>query len=212
MLPTTKSCKACDTIKNISEFYKSNQTKDGLTYRCKACRALYVKEYRENNAQKMRESANKSYAKNKEKRNKYGKQYHKDNKEKVNKWVRQYYLDNKERIRDRNKKHHHDNKNNEDYIASKTNARHKRRALIITSSDGTVPINIFPLNKELRELLELQIFKCYSCSCDISDNKHLDHHVPLSKGGTHSIDNVVWLCPTCNLQKHAKIPDKLLLI
>ena len=35
---------------------------------------------------------------------------------------------------------------------------------------------------------------------------HIDHIMPLSKGGRHTISNLVVSCPTCNLQKNAKDP------
>lgn len=33
----TKLCRACDTIKSVSEFYKNNKTKDKLDYKCILC-------------------------------------------------------------------------------------------------------------------------------------------------------------------------------
>lgn len=36
---------------------------------------------------------------------------------------------------------------------------------------------------------------------DFSDSAHIDHIVPLSSGGTHTKDNVVLACRSCNLSK-----------
>jgi len=47
---------------------------------------------------------------------------------------------------------------------------------------------------------------CYWCSCKCGDNYHVDHYTPLSKGGTHTVDNLVIACPRCNLTKSAKDP------
>jgi 5-methylcytosine-specific restriction endonuclease McrA len=44
------------------------------------------------------------------------------------------------------------------------------------------------------------------CSVSLKDGYHVDHVVPLSKGGSNGPENIVLACPTCNLQKHAKHP------
>lgn len=35
----------------------------------------------------------------------------------------------------------------------------------------------------------------------------VDHVIPLSKGGTHNIDNLVPCCMSCNRKKKAKLPE-----
>jgi 5-methylcytosine-specific restriction endonuclease McrA len=63
------------------------------------------------------------------------------------------------------------------------------------------------LSKGLAEkLLKLQRGKCACCGKDLSAGYHLDHNMPIALGGTNTDDNIQLLCPTCNLQKHAKHP------
>lgn len=61
----------------------------------------------------------------------------------------------------------------------------------------------------LSELKLKQDNKCAYCNTlldySIPRAVHLDHVVPLSKGGTHTIDNVVWACSSCNLAKGDKL-------
>jgi 5-methylcytosine-specific restriction endonuclease McrA len=51
---------------------------------------------------------------------------------------------------------------------------------------------------------------CGICSdpCD-PDNWHLDHIIPISRGGKHSYANVQPAHPTCNLRKWAHLPGDL---
>jgi 5-methylcytosine-specific restriction endonuclease McrA len=52
-----------------------------------------------------------------------------------------------------------------------------------------------------------EVYKqCTYCNTELtSDNTHIDHIHPLSKGGSHSIDNVTLACKDCNLKKMLKL-------
>ena len=46
--------------------------------------------------------------------------------------------------------------------------------------------------------------KCFYCGGLFT---HIDHYMPLSKGGSHTLDNVRPSCEPCNLTKSNKLPD-----
>ncbi len=162
------------------------------------------KEYRKQNEEKIAKRAKEYREKNKERR----KEYLEKNKEYISKRVKKYRTKNKEQIKEYKKEYNKTPKGK--MVGVNSNSRRRYRKL--HTSDGTIPFSItYPLTQELQALLTLQENKCYLCNCDLLE-KHLDHHTPLSKGGTHSIDNVVWLCPTCNLSKGTNVPSELLLI
>lgn len=48
--------------------------------------------------------------------------------------------------------------------------------------------------------------QCYWCGKKCAQKYHVDHYVPLSKGGKHEVSNLVISCPRCNLKKNAKDP------
>ena len=66
--------------------------------------------------------------------------------------------------------------------------------------------------REVREQFDRQQGKCYYCQCSLGGYKeptwHADHVVPLSRGGSNSIDNIVAACINCNLRKHNRLPHE----
>lgn len=63
---------------------------------------------------------------------------------------------------------------------------------------------------EIKLIFESQRGLCASCPNKLfrsGKNKfHVDHIMPLAKGGTNDRYNLQCLCPTCNMRKHAKDP------
>ncbi|MEA3330606.1 MAG: HNH endonuclease [Campylobacterota bacterium] len=179
------------------------------------------KEYRDNNKEKIAKSKKIYENKNKEKIAKQRKQYSINNKEKITIYKKEYQKKNKEILAVEKKAYYEKNKEvfkAKSRIYSKTekgritdtNSKNKRRFIKRITKDGTIPVNVkYPLTIELQELLDEQNNKCYYCECELEE-KHLDHYIPLSKGGSHSILNVVWSCPTCNMSKGSKMPDEFI--
>lgn len=55
-------------------------------------------------------------------------------------------------------------------------------------------------------LMKLQRGLCAYCKCDIHSGYHVDHIVPLARGGKHRADNIQLLCGPCNLRKSDRDP------
>jgi len=76
-------------------------------------------------------------------------------------------------------------------------------------------VDFTPLQR--KEILYKYDWTCQSCGCKVHDRRtgnwntpdkaHLDHIIPISKGGNSEPDNIQVLCRTCNLSKHAKIEN-----
>lgn len=60
--------------------------------------------------------------------------------------------------------------------------------------------------KQIADLLVKQKRKCVNCLCSIEKKYHVDHIVPVARGGSNDISNIQLLCPTCNHRKSAKDP------
>lgn len=55
------------------------------------------------------------------------------------------------------------------------------------------------LPKELR-----RIYNSPCLMCGSTENQSLDHIIPLSRGGRHSVGNITTLCLECNIKKRAR--------
>lgn len=64
---------------------------------------------------------------------------------------------------------------------------------------------------EVLESLKLTKFTCFYCGDTLCNtNWHLDHFIPISKGGENSFKNIVPSCPTCNKMKSDIDPFKFI--
>jgi len=55
-------------------------------------------------------------------------------------------------------------------------------------------------------MLRRQDGQCASCGAGITSKFHVDHVIPLKRGGKHSEGNLQLLCESCNLSKGTKLP------
>src|SRR6266568_3754393 len=69
---------------------------------------------------------------------------------------------------------------------------------------------------QIQALLKKQKHCCYYAACGHVRFQcvkgryiyHIDHVIPLSRGGSNDISNLVLGCPTCNLRKNDKLPHE----
>jgi 5-methylcytosine-specific restriction endonuclease McrA len=59
---------------------------------------------------------------------------------------------------------------------------------------------------ETAEIRHAQKGRCAYCKTKLGGGGHLDHIVPLAKGGSNWPSNLQWLCRPCNLRKNDKDP------
>lgn len=231
----TKVCSTCKTEKPRSDFSKKSRMKDGLNCQCKECCAKSFKKYYEaNHAAQLERSAKWArenpvppelakqrhadywarnreaiaerrkaqyavdarlreqnvtraklwYEKNKERQSQYMKEHYARNHEQIKQRVRAYELANAERVKE--------------WGRIKQN---KRRARLVEAG-GQYTID------DIKRLLQLQRCKCANCGTSIKKKYHIDHRIPVAKGGSNHISNIELLCPSCNLRKSAKLPHE----
>ena len=73
--------------------------------------------------------------------------------------------------------------------------QHRKNAKLERLPYGTIP-----------RIGTMQRWKCAVCSVGIKNSYHLDHIMPIARGGKHEPRNLQLLCPSCNVRKSAKDP------
>lgn len=67
---------------------------------------------------------------------------------------------------------------------------------------------------ELNALFEEQEGLCYYCGRllyeSFETSFHIEHMVPISRGGSNNIENIALSCASCNLHKHTKTHEEFL--
>lgn len=212
----TQVCAICDIEKLISEYHKHKGYKKGIRPKCKLCIIKESKQYRENNKEQIAKAKKKCYENNKEYYSEYKKQWHQVNKEERSEKHKQYYKQNKKHIFEMVKKYKTENKEyysewHKQYAqTSKGKAvakagRQNRRARVKNATGSHTA-------KDILNLFDLQSGKCVYCNKKLHKTKrnsyHVDHIVPLAKGGSNAVDNLQILCARCNMQKHDKMPEE----
>ena len=84
-----KTCTRCKIEKELSEFIKHKNTKDGLNIYCKSCKKEYDKEHYQANKERYQERRKERYQDNKERIKEQVKEYRQANKERLNEYERQ---------------------------------------------------------------------------------------------------------------------------
>lgn len=219
---TTKTCPKCgETKPATTEFSHDKRARDGLQSKCKACNAAY----RDANRKRSNEYFRAHYAANKERVDKRNRAYYAANKEQMT----AYREANKERRRQQRRAYRETHKKQESeqqriyreankektariwhtwYIANRERviarahvARHIRRGRI-HNAEGTHSA------ADIRAQYKRQKNLCYWCREQLIKPYHIDHVVPLSRGGSNWPENIVISCPACNLSKGNRLPHE----
>ena len=63
-------------------------------------------------------------------------------------------------------------------------------------------------SRDVRAQYARQRGRCYWCGAKVGDTYHIDHVIPLSRGGGNDPSNLVISCPHCNTSKQSKMPHE----
>lgn len=227
-----RQCKN-DFPETTDYFYTSKQGKNGLHSICKTCKndnvkkhnakkevkerkAIYRKQYREKNKEKQAIYMKQWREKNKEKLVNDRKKYYEENKEDIKNYLKQYREKNREQLLFKSKQYREANKEKRRVaeILYKQTERGKNiryyGCLRYRSRKHKTKFN----RVERTQILDRDKWTCQMCGIKVHDQSvgdwntpdkaHIDHVIPLSKGGHSDINNLQILCRTCNITKSDK--------
>lgn len=98
-------------------------------------------------------------------------------------------------------------KNYDKRIAIERKSRLKNKEKNRPSKNARQSIRNKTLSKTSYLILEKELRKIYTSPCFMcgsAKNQSLDHVIPISRGGTHSVGNIMTLCKNCNASKNAR--------
>ena len=94
---------------------------------------------------------------------------------------------------------------NPNYYLSELSKRKKRaRDLKRRALKRNADIKFQISESVIQEVQKKYNYKCAYCGVDCRLNYHIDHKVPLIRGGGNNIENLALACPHCNYSKHDK--------
>jgi 5-methylcytosine-specific restriction endonuclease McrA len=136
---------------------------------------------------------------NREHRNAYCREYYEKNALELNEKSRKWYLENHDHCLKRQREW---KKNNyEKARASEKACEHNRR-----KAPGKLT------TADIQDAVGASEGRCPYCICELEFGKiHIDHVIPLSRGGHNTRDNIVACCEDCNLRKNDKTPREFVL-
>ena len=217
-----KVCNICLIEKEISEFSKDLQNKDGHRHICKKC----IKEYHIKNREKQLSRMKEYNIKNKEKRLSYQKEYHIKNREKEISRSKEYNIKNKEKQKSYIKEYRINNREKklsyqkEYYIKNKERKNEYQRNRRLNDSIykliGNVRSRLYKYLKIVGITKNKKTFDIVGCSPPelkehiskkftdgmswdkMGKEIHIDHIIPLSSAKTE--EEIYKLCHYINLQ------------
>ena len=200
----TKTCLVCrQSFPATPEHFTRDKSRaDGLHPYCKACRNKERRERRHADPEAERhnrERANAWYWANKERACASRKRAYSENREQAITASAEWRRANPERYRatQHECKLRHYRQNREAYAAYVRNRRAR-----IRDAEGSHTA------KDVRHLFREQRGRCLYCGCDLSDGYHVDHVIPISRGGSNDISNLALACRTCNCSKNNRPPNE----
>jgi 5-methylcytosine-specific restriction endonuclease McrA len=184
-------CTYCGIPKPLGEFYNLKFGKHGKHAQCKECMKAQHREWAHNHRKES---------------NEYNKQRRKDYPERYKELDHQNYLRNKENKNAGSRRWRENNIELSSNRVKQWMANHPFKGLEYSEKRRAAKHGGKITEEEWIVILNKYGRKCLRCGrSDVEIT--MDHVIPLSKGGTHTADNIQPLCKSCNSSKYTQTID-----
>lgn len=89
-------------------------------------------------------------------------------------------------------------------VSLQARVRRSRRRERIKVAGGTHTV------ADVQRKLAQQGGRCYWCQTELNGAYHVDHIIPIGRGGTNAANNICAACAPCNWRKHQKMPSEFI--
>lgn len=186
-----KQCSCCCEIYPNTQKYFPKRSNGRLRADCRECARKRTKDWREEHPNAYAEwiEAHPGYEQTKYQTNKETRLAH---------TKARYYANPKAKL-DKNQEWRDKNPERQK-VLSRNHSQRRRSRKRNNGGDHTVD--------DIKMLYDTQKGLCWWCGGKLKDKYEVDHRVPLSRGGSNGVGNLVISCQHCNRSKRAKLPHE----
>lgn len=186
-IPDTKLCAKCKIDLPTKMFGTSKQNPNGLKSYCRPCCNSENRKYYKRNKNVINKKNMEWAVKNPELIAKYSKKWRDANKETVANLKKEWRENNYDKYKAQKQNWRKNNTDRAKLYSAKRRALKKANSIYLVTKN---------------DIQKISKLSCIYCGGKF---EHIDHVIPLSRGGSHSIGNLAPSCAGCNISKGSKL-------
>jgi 5-methylcytosine-specific restriction endonuclease McrA len=205
-------CKKCNQwFPCTPDYFYIREAATGKLHRvCKPCYRSRRKRYYDTHQEQATAYTRSWVANNPERKKAADKAYRERSREQIRPVKHDWYIARRDRVKAKKKARYHANPEWHRAQSRQYHRTHKHvaKAAVARRRAREAAAQGQHTKEDVQRQYQAQKGKCYWCGKDVSNVYHLDHVIPLAKGGSNGPENLVIACPSCNLSKRDKLPHE----
>lgn len=197
MTTTSRVCRRCGQDTPYDQLVKNKHCRDGVDALCKLCSVTLAKQWHQNNPDQARKNKRLYKKRHPDRIKRQAHELYTKTKATKNQYRHQYYIKNREKELNAAKRYRESTKGRAVQKAAQSVRRGRKKG-----AEGSYTAN------DVAAQYKRQKGTCYWCGRRVGKTYHVDHVIPLAKGGSNGPDNIVIACPQCNQSKNDKLPHE----